>query len=177
MELLPALQQHLERAVGVELAEQLVAVGLLVLAQRQADDVDVVLLHRPLQRQAPAAADLEQRHARLEVQLVEVLVDLGDLRLGQRDVRTGEVRAAVLARRVLEHAEEVVGQVVVRLDVLEVRRILGPVLSDIVASPSHAPRRCRATWRTYLHTRRMPSVRDRGSALDVESVLLLQVNW
>ncbi len=68
------------------LLEQLVAVRLLVLAQRQADDVDVVLLHRPLQRQTPAAADLEQRHTRLEVEPVEVLVDVGDLRFGQRDV-------------------------------------------------------------------------------------------
>ena len=90
--------------------------------QRQADDVDVVLLHRPLQRQAPAAADLEQRHARLEVELVEVQVDVGDLRLRQRDIGAGEVRAAVLARRVLEHPEEVVRQVVVGLDVLEMRR-------------------------------------------------------
>ena len=109
------------RCAGVELAQQLGAVRLLVLAQRQADDVDVVLLHRALQRQAPAAADLEQRHARLEVEPVEVLVDVGDLRLGQRDIRPGEVGAAVLAGRVLEHAEEVVRQVVVSLDVLEMR--------------------------------------------------------
>ena len=122
VELLPALQPHVELAVAVGLRQQLVAVGLLVLRQRQADDVDVVALHRPLQRQAPAAADLQQRHARLEVELVEVQVDIGDLRLRQRDIGPGEVRAAVLARRVLEHAEEVVRQVVVGLDVREMRR-------------------------------------------------------
>ncbi len=51
-----------------------------------------------------------------------LLVDVGDLRLRQRDVGAGEVRAAVLAGRVLEHPEEVVRQVVVGLDVLEMRR-------------------------------------------------------
>src|SRR5258705_33418 len=121
VELLPPLQPYVIGAVAAELGQQLVAVGLLVLGERQPDDVDVVLLHRALQGQTPAAADLEQRHARLEIEPVEVLVDVGDLRLRQRDVRAGEVRAAVLARRVLKHTEEVVRQVVMGLDVLKVR--------------------------------------------------------
>ena len=125
-ELLPAAQQHLVRAIGVHAVQQLLAVGVLVLRQRQTDDVDVVLLQRALHRGAPAAADVEQRHARLEIELVEVEVDLGDLRFLQRHVVAVEVRAAVRARRVLEQPEEVVGQVVMRLDFLEMG--LQPVL-------------------------------------------------
>ena len=121
VELLPALQADVEGAVGLDTAEQLLAVGLLILRQGQADHVHVVLLHGPLQGQAPAAADLQQGHARLEIQMVQVQVDVGDLGLAQRDMGSGEIGAAVLAGRVLEQAEEVVGQVVVRLDVLEVR--------------------------------------------------------
>lgn len=48
-----------------------------------------------------------------------MLIDVGDLRLGERDGGPGEVRAAVLARRILEQPEEIIRQVVVRLDVLE----------------------------------------------------------
>ena len=96
-------------------------VRLLVLAQSQADDVDVVLLDRPHHRRTPAAADVEQRHAGLEAELAKGEVDLGELRLLERHVVALEVRAAVGLRRVEEQPEEVVGQVVMRLDVLEVR--------------------------------------------------------
>ena len=93
---------------------------LLVLAQRQTDDVDVVPLEGAVQGGTPAAADVEQCHAWLEAQLAERQVDLGDLRLLERHVVALEVRAAVRLGRVEEEPEEVVGQVVVRLNVLEV---------------------------------------------------------
>ena len=101
--------------------EQLLDVAGLVTAQRQTDDVDVVALDRAHHRGAPAAADVEQRHAGLQAQLAQRQVDLGDLRLFQGHVVALEVGAAVGLRRIEEEPEEVVGQVVVRLHVLEVR--------------------------------------------------------
>jgi hypothetical protein len=63
--LLPARKVHPSAERAVHRAEQLVNGDGLVFAQRQADDVDVVFLHGTLQRGAPAAPDVEQRHARL----------------------------------------------------------------------------------------------------------------
>ena len=121
VELLPALQQHPLGARAVQLVERLLDVGGLVLRQRQADDVDVVPLDRPPHGGAPAAADVQQRHARFEAQFAQRQVDLGDLGLLERHVVTLEVCAAVRPRRVEEQREEVVAQVVVCLDVLEMR--------------------------------------------------------
>ena len=121
VELLPALQQYPLGAWAVRLVEQLLHVGLLVLAQRQTDDVDVVFLDRPHHGRAPAAADVEQRHPGLQGQLAQRQIDLGDLRLLQRHVVALEIRAAVGLRRIEEEPEEIVGQVVMGLHVLEVR--------------------------------------------------------
>ena len=57
----------------------------------------------------------------LQAELAERQIDLGDLCLFQRHVVALEVGAAVGLRRIEEEPEEVVGQVVMRLDVLEVR--------------------------------------------------------
>ena len=59
--------------------------SMLVLGQRQTDDIDVVLLHRPSRGRAPAAPDIQQRHAGLQAQLAQRKVDLGNLGLCQRD--------------------------------------------------------------------------------------------
>ena len=83
--------------------------------QGQADDVNVVLLDRPHHRGAPPAADVDQRHARLEAQLAERQVDLGHLRFFERHVVALEVSAAVDLVRVLPQLEELVGDVVVEL--------------------------------------------------------------
>ena len=96
-------------------------VGLLVAAQGQADDVDVVALDRALHGGAPAAAHVEQRHAGPEAELAQGQIDLGDLRLFQGHVVALEVGAAVGLRRIEEEPEEVVGQVIVRLNLFEVR--------------------------------------------------------
>ena len=95
--------------------------GLLVAAQRQADDVDVVFLQSAVDRGAPAAADVEQSHPRLEAEFAEGQVDLGQLRFLERHVVALEVGAAVGLRGIEEQLEELVGQVVVGLHVLEVR--------------------------------------------------------
>jgi hypothetical protein len=50
-----------------------------------------------------------------------MLVDVGDLCFRQRDIGAGEERATVLAGRVLEYAEKVIREVVVSLNVFEVR--------------------------------------------------------
>ena len=84
-------------------------------------------------RGAPAAADVQQRHARLQAQLAQRQVDLGDLRLFQRHVVALEVRAAVGLGRVQEQPEEVVGQVVVGLHVLEVGCQL--LCHDVISLP------------------------------------------
>ena len=97
------------------------AVGLLISAQCQTDHVDVVLLHGALQGQAPAAADIKQGHTWPEVKPLQMLIDVGDLRLGQCAVRSGEEAATVLAGGVLEDAEEVIRKVVVGLNVFEMR--------------------------------------------------------
>lgn len=70
---------------------------------------------------APAAADVQQRHAGLEAQLAQREVDLRHLRLLEGVVVLLEVGAAVDLVRVLPELEELVGDVVVELDFLLVR--------------------------------------------------------
>jgi hypothetical protein len=48
VELFPAAQQYPAASVGLQLIEQLGAGGVLVSAQREADDIDVMLLDRTL---------------------------------------------------------------------------------------------------------------------------------
>ena len=83
--------------------------------------VPAEVLGRVERERPPAAADVKQCHAWLEAQLPQRQVDLGDLRFFQRHVVALEVGAAVGLRRIEEEPEELVGQVVVRLHVLEVR--------------------------------------------------------
>ncbi|CKT24245.1 Uncharacterised protein [Mycobacterium tuberculosis] len=66
VELLPSRQQHSPVARGVHLVERLLHMGGLVLRQCQADDVDVILRDRAPHGGAPAATDIEQRHAGLQ---------------------------------------------------------------------------------------------------------------
>ena len=121
VELLPPLQQHSLRAWAVQRGEALLDVGLLVATQRKADGVDVVAFDGAAQSGAPAAADIEQRHPWLQAELSQRQVDLGQLGLFQGHVVALEIRAAVGLRRIEEEPEEIVGQVVMRLDVIEVR--------------------------------------------------------
>lgn len=95
--------------------------GVLVFAERQADDVDVVLLHGVAHGGTPAAADVEQRHSRLEVQLVQRELALGVLGLFQRLGALFPVAAAVGHRRVKPELEELVRLVVVGSDRLDGR--------------------------------------------------------
>ena len=107
VEFLPRLQANLFGTRTVGFGKQSLDVLLLVVRQRQADHVDVVLLDRPHHGCAPAAADIEQRHAGLQTQLAECQVDLGRLRLFERHVVTLEVRAAIDLVAVLPEPDEV----------------------------------------------------------------------
>ena len=121
VELLPALQPHLLVARAVGFRENLFHMGLLVLAQGQSDDVDVVALDGSHHGRTPAAADIEQRHAGLQAQLAQGEVDFGQLRFFQRHVVALEIGAAVGLGGVQPEPEELVGQVVMGLDVFEMR--------------------------------------------------------
>jgi hypothetical protein len=79
---------------------------VLVAAQRDADDVDVVALQGEFQRAAPPATGVEQRHAGLEVQLAQREVELRDLRLVERHVVALEICAAVAHRGTQEQREK-----------------------------------------------------------------------
>ena len=106
---LPALEQHPLGTRAIRRREQLLDVGNLVLGQRQADHVDVVFLDGSQHGGAPAAAEVQQRHAWLQAQLAQREVDLGDLRLFQCHVLAAkEVGARIHLRAVEEQAEEVV---------------------------------------------------------------------
>ena len=71
-------------------------------------------------RRAPAAADVEQRHARRELALAERQVDLRALCLSERRIGRVELRARIGHRFVEEQRVKIVADVVVRLHALEV---------------------------------------------------------
>jgi hypothetical protein len=168
VELFPAPQQHTKTARGVHRVEHLLHVRGLVLAQRQPHDIDVIFLDGALHRRAPTTAHVQQRHARLQAQLAQRQVDLGQLGLLERHVLTLEVRTAVGLRRIQEQPEKAVRQVVMRLHVVKLRRQLschagGPSLGRCSAcGPTHTGTsrygsgrgftRARSTPPSYSHT-------------------------
>lgn len=94
---------------------------LLVTAQRQPDDVDVVFLDRPAHRGTPTAADVQQGHSGFQAKFAQRQVDLRELRFLERHIVVLEECATVRPCRVEEELKEVVGEVVMGLNVLEVR--------------------------------------------------------
>ena len=102
------------RAVAeTRLGDLLVAPGRLVLAERDAGRADAVVLDRVAHQRAPAAADVEERLARLEHQLSAHEVHLLILRLFDGLARIGEEAGRVDHARAQKGAEEVVAAVVV----------------------------------------------------------------
>src|SRR4029450_11761583 len=97
---LPPLEQHPPGPRTVQGRERLFGVVMLILRQSQADDIDVIAFDRPAQGGAPAASDVKQGHSRLQVELAERQVDLGELSLFERYVVAFEVGAAVSLRRI-----------------------------------------------------------------------------
>ena len=118
VEFLPGLEVNLFGALAGQARKKLFDVFILVLADRQPDDVDVVLFSRPRQRRPPATADVEDRHPGFEIELAQYEVNLRHLGLFEVVVILFEVRAGVRQSRVEEQAEEIIRQVVVGLDIL-----------------------------------------------------------
>src|SRR5246500_4884319 len=81
VEFFPATQLDRLRALARVLVEKRLNMGGLILAQGQADDIDVVLVQGSVDTGTPAAADIQQRHPRLQTQLAERQVNLCELRL------------------------------------------------------------------------------------------------
>src|SRR6476661_2813861 len=145
IELLPPSQEYPVPAVGVDLLQKSLAVGALVFTQRQADDVDVVFLDRTFHGRSR-----KQRHAGLQAQLVERAVDLGHLGFFKGHVVALEERAATGPRWVLKQPEEIIGDVVVGLNLLEV----WPHVRRARAALSHL----RLTSPGGLHSDRRPLI-------------------
>ena len=91
---------------------------MLLLGQRDAGDVDVLELREIERHVAPAAADVEDLQAGLEIELGRDQPQLVLLRLLQALVVVEEVGAGVLHALVEEQLVEVVAEVVVVRDVL-----------------------------------------------------------
>ena len=115
VELLPALEPHLNGARGVQLGQPLAGELRLRLTQRDSDDVDVIELHGAFQGSTPAAADIEQCHPGLEVQLAQREVELGVLGFLEIHIVALVVAAGVPHRRPEPQRKEVIRDVVDRL--------------------------------------------------------------
>ncbi len=105
VELLPALQQYALGARAVRCGEHASATWafwfwLSVRPMTLTSYFSSARVHR----RAPAAADVEQRHAGLQAELAQRQVDLGDLGLFERHVVALEVRTAVGLRADPERA-------------------------------------------------------------------------
>ena len=95
----------------------LLGIGELLLGERDAVGANAVVL-RGVNERAPAAADVEKALVRLEPQLAADHVELVALRLREVVVRLGEIGAAVDHLGIEKERVELVGQIVVVLDVL-----------------------------------------------------------
>jgi hypothetical protein len=113
-------QVHAHAPGEPSLGDQLVDVGVLVLAQRDALGAHAVVLGGEQEQAAPAGADVEEAVAFLQHQLGADVLELGGLRLRDRHRRIAEVGARVDPARVEPEGVEVVGDVVVELDLLGV---------------------------------------------------------
>ena len=136
----------------------------LVLRQRDAHAPRAELLRRAHHERAPAAADVEQALAGLQLDLGEDVVDLLDLRGGEIFVAVLEVRARVDHVLVEPQLVELVRDIVVVLDGLLVRRL------RVIEVASHARELARA--RHGASRERVADVDDvRQLAFDVDLAL------
>ena len=106
-ELLPPFEQYPLGPGTVQSRERLLCVVILILRQRQPDDIDVVAFDGPPHGGAPAAPDVEQCHTRPQAELAERQIDLGES-LFERHAVAFEVGATVGLRRIQKQPVEVV---------------------------------------------------------------------
>ena len=122
------------------LLDRLLRPRRLLARQRHAERLDAVLPRGVADHAAPAAAEVEQPLAGLEVELAGDQVVLGGLRLLERRVRGRVERAGVGHRRAEDVLVERVGDVVVVVDRLGVARHRVPhALDRRGASAAGAP--------------------------------------
>ena len=112
IELLPALQTHLDRTFGIQFREPFPGELRLSFAQRDADDVDVVFLDSHLHRSAPAAADVKQGHSGFEVKFAQREVEFRHLGLVEGHVVALEIGTGVSHGGAQEQGKEVIRDVV-----------------------------------------------------------------
>ena len=103
------------------LGDQAADMRMLVAAERDAVGAHAVVLGRPQQQRAPAGADVEKALALAQHELAADVVELGLLRLRQRQPGGAEVGARVHALRVEPQRVERIGHVVVELHLLGVQ--------------------------------------------------------
>src|SRR5581483_185778 len=93
VKLFPALQSRLDMELRRDRRQFGSATFAVTAAQRDADDVDVIPLYSPDQSRTPPAADVQQCHARFEVEFAQRQIVFGVLRFFETHVLTLEVRA------------------------------------------------------------------------------------
>ena len=114
-------QPDLDPILQARLPDPLAGELELVLRQGHAEHPGAMVLRRVDRQGAPAAADVEQAHARAQPQLATHMLELGLLGLRQGFVASREIGAGIDHRRIEPARIEVVGDVVVILDRLAVR--------------------------------------------------------
>jgi hypothetical protein len=105
----------------------------LRLRERDAVGLHAVVARRVAHQPAPAAADIEQLLARREPQLPADHVELVVLRLLERVVPVGKVRAGILHLGIEKQLVELVPQVVMKLNVVLVLALLHRSAADLIA--------------------------------------------
>src|SRR5439155_23520908 len=85
--------------------------SLLLLGNRYADNCAAIILGRIFRQSAPAAADIEQTHARRQSELTANQIHLLPLR-DREIIRVAKVRTRILHRRIEHGLKEIVAEIV-----------------------------------------------------------------
>lgn len=115
-------QLHVHAVLQPAFGDQPLHVAVLVVRERDARGRDAVVLRRPQQQRTPARADVQETLAGPQVELAADVVQLRFLGLGQRHLRIAEIGAGIDTPRIQPQAVEVVGDVVVELDLPGIAR-------------------------------------------------------
>ena len=119
--------------------------GVLVAAERDAAPLDAIVLGSPEQEAAPAGTDVEEALALLQHQLPADVLDLRFLGLRQRHAGVAEIGAGVDPLRIEPEGVELVGDVVVELDLARVGLgLVQGARAREVQELAQPPDRCRA---------------------------------
>ncbi|MPN41460.1 hypothetical protein SDC9_189006 [bioreactor metagenome] len=109
-------------ALQALLGDQVLHMLELVARQRDAMGLHAVMLGRPEDQPAPTGTDIPEALARLELELFADVIELGLLRLGQAHALLLVVRAGIDAARIQPQRVEVIGKIVMKLNLLGITR-------------------------------------------------------